>query len=123
MAGKIFLSYRRKGAAGRFAHALFNQLEQAFPSENLFMGVEGGIKPGQDFVQVLEQEVSACDVMPGADWSRLARRGRSTGRSPLENPEDFVRIEVESALRLASGSFLCSCRRPKCRAPTRCQTP
>jgi hypothetical protein len=57
--GKIFLSYRRKGSAAGFALALFNRLELTFPPENLFMDVEGGIKAGQDFVLVLEREVSA----------------------------------------------------------------
>jgi hypothetical protein len=61
MAGKIFLSYRREDAAG-FALALFGRLEQSFPSERLFMGVEGGIGAGQDFVRVIEEQVSARDA-------------------------------------------------------------
>jgi hypothetical protein len=100
MAGKIFLSYRRKGAAEGFAHALFNRLEQSFPPENLFTDVEGGIGAGEDFVLVLEQEISACEVMlvlTGSDWLTVADE---QGRRRLENPEDFVRIEVGSALRL-----------------------
>ena len=99
MAGKIFLSYRRKDAAAGFALALFHRLEQSFPSENLFMDVEGGIGAGQDFVQALEDEVSACDVMLvliGPDWLTATDE---RGSRRLDNPEDFVRIEVESALR------------------------
>jgi len=46
MAGKIFLSYRREDTVG-FALALFGRLEQSFPSENLFMDVEGGIGAGR----------------------------------------------------------------------------
>jgi hypothetical protein len=64
------------------------------------MDVEGGIRAGQDFVRVLEQEVSACDVMLvliGPDWLAAADE---QGRRRLENPGDFVRIEVESALWL-----------------------
>ena len=60
------------------------------------MDVEGGIKAGQDF----EREVSACDVMLvliGPDWLTATDE---RGSRRLENPEDFVRIEVESALRL-----------------------
>jgi hypothetical protein len=98
MAGKIFLNYRREDAAG-FALALFGRLEQSFPAENLFMDVEGGIGPGQDFVRVIEEQVSACDamlVLIGPDWLTVADEA---GRPRLENPEDFVRIEVESALR------------------------
>ena len=97
MAGKIFLSYRREDAAG-FALALFGRLEQSFPSERLFMDVEGGIGAGQDFVRVIEDEVSLCDVMLvliGPDWMTVTDEA---GRR-LENPEDFVRVEVESALK------------------------
>jgi TIR domain len=98
MTGKIFLSYRREDSAAGFALALFNRLELTFPPENLFMDVEGGIKAGQDFVQVLEREVSACDVMLvliGPDWLNASDE---TGRPRLENREDFVRVEVAQAL-------------------------
>jgi hypothetical protein len=98
MAGKIFLNYRREDTAG-FALALFGRLEQSFPLENLFMDVEGGIKAGQDFVRVLEEQVSACDVMLvliGPNWLTVRD---DVGRQRLDNPRDFVRIEVESALR------------------------
>jgi hypothetical protein len=98
MAGKIFLSYRREDAAG-FALALFGRLEQSFPAGSLFMDVEGGIGAGQDFVRVIEEQVNACDVMLaliGPDWLAVTDEA---GRPRLENPEDFVRIEVESALK------------------------
>jgi len=98
MAGKIFLSYRREDTAG-FAQALFGRLEQSFPAESLFMDVEGGIGVGQDFVRVIEEQVRACDamlVLIGPNWLTVKDE---TGRQRLKNPEDFVRIEVESALR------------------------
>jgi TIR domain/WD domain, G-beta repeat len=98
MAGKIFLSYRREDAAG-FALVLFGRLEQSFPAGSLFMDVEGGIGAGQDFVRVIEEQVNACDVMLaliGPDWLAVTDEA---GRPRLENPEDFVRIEVESALK------------------------
>jgi hypothetical protein len=97
MAGKIFLSYRREDARG-FARALFARLEQSFPAESLFMDVQG-IGAGQDFVRSIEEQVSACDVMLmliGPDWLTATDE---RGRRRLENPKDFVRIEVESALR------------------------
>jgi WD domain, G-beta repeat len=63
------------------------------------MDVEGGIGAGQDFVRVIEEQVGACDVMLaliGPDWLIVTDEA---GRPRLENPEDFVRIEVESALK------------------------
>jgi WD40 repeat protein len=98
MAGKIFLSYRREDTAG-FALALFARLEQSFSAESLFMDVEGGIGAGQDFVRVIEEQVGACDamlVLIGPDWLTVKDEA---GHRRLDNPEDFVRIEVGSALR------------------------
>jgi hypothetical protein len=97
MTGKIFLSYRREDAAG-FAQALFGQLEQSFPAESLFMDVDR-IGAGQDFVRVIEEQVRACDamlVLIGPNWLTVKDEN---GQQRLENSEDFVRVEVESALK------------------------
>jgi Trypsin-like peptidase domain/TIR domain len=96
MAGNIFISYRREDSAG-FAQALFLSLERSFP-EKLFMDVEG-IEAGQDFVQAIEEQVRACDamlVLIGPNW--LTARD-DAGRRRLDHLEDFVRIEIDSALR------------------------
>jgi hypothetical protein len=98
MTGKIFLSYRREGAAWP-ALALFGRLEHSFPSERLFMDVEGGIGARQDFVRVIEERVSTCDamlVLIGSNWLAAIEE---IGLRGLDNAEDFVRLEVESALR------------------------
>jgi hypothetical protein len=99
MSGNIFLSYRREDDPG-FALALFGRLEQSFPAEQLFMDVEGGIRAGEDFVRVLEDQVNACDVMLVLIGSKWLTAIDEMGRRRLDNPEDFVRIEIESALRL-----------------------
>jgi len=96
MAGNIFINYRREDDAG-FTQALYSRLEQAFPSESLFMDVDN-IAPGLDFVQVLNDEVARCDVVIaviGKNWLSVTDE---TGGRRLDNPEDFVRIEIESAL-------------------------
>jgi hypothetical protein len=61
MAGNIFINYRRGDDPG-FTQALFSRLEQAFPSESLFMDVDN-IAPGLDFMQVLNDEVARCGVL------------------------------------------------------------
>jgi len=94
--GKVFISYRRDDsayAAGR----LYDRLCEHFGEENIFMDVEG-LQPGEDFVSKLEQSVSACDVLIaliGQKW--LTVKGE-TGNLRLENPEDFVRLEIAAAL-------------------------
>src|SRR5215471_12410912 len=93
MAGKIFINYRR-GEDDAFAGRLFDRLGEAFGREQLFMDVDN-IAPGLDFVRVLEEQVAQCDLVLaviGKGWldAEIARR--------LHNPEDFVRIEIASAL-------------------------
>lgn len=95
MAG-IFISYRRddaKHAAGR----LVDRLVTAVGRDKLFMDVDN-IEPGLDFVKVLNDQVGRADVLLaliGPGWLN-ARDVRGNRR--LDNPADFVRIEIEAAL-------------------------
>lgn len=98
MPGKIFVNYRRGDDSG-FALALFSQLELTFPQEQLFMDVEGGIAAGADFVRVLERQIEASDIVLaviGPGWLNITDE---IGRRRLENPADFVRVEIASAIR------------------------
>jgi hypothetical protein len=93
MAGKIFINYRRGDDPG-FTHALYQRLEVEFPAGSLFMDVEGHIKPGDDFVEVLNSQVAGADVVLtiiGPRWAELmtARAG---------DPDDFVATEIKAAL-------------------------
>jgi hypothetical protein len=93
MPGKIFINYRRDDGSG-FAQALYQRLEEEFPSGDLFMDVEGPIKPGDDFVEVLSAQVAQCDAMLAVispRWAVLmdARAG---------SIDDFVTIEIRAAL-------------------------
>ncbi len=97
MAVKIFINYRR-GDDASAAHALLGRLEQAFPPEQLFMDVDN-IKPGLDFVRVLNDQVAQCDVLIsiiGKNWVDVRDEH---GARRLDNPDDFVRIEIETALQ------------------------
>jgi hypothetical protein len=97
MTDRVFISYRRDDTTW-FARALFGQLERSFPPGEVFMDVKG-IGAGQDFARVIEKQVKACDamlVLIGPNWLRVAD---SAARRRLDGPEDFVRIEVELALR------------------------
>ena len=90
---KIFINYRRADEAG-FAHAIFHRLEDAFPEAQLFMDVEGDIKPGDEFDKVLHAQVLAADiqlVIIGPRWTAIMAE-RSL------DPNDFVVIEIKSAL-------------------------
>jgi TIR domain-containing protein len=97
MAGGIFVSYRRddsRHAAGR----LLDRLRQAYKPRQLFMDVYN-LAPGLDFAKEISRQVEACDAMLvviGPGW--LDARGENGARR-LDDPDDFVRIEVEAALK------------------------
>lgn len=95
MAG-IFISYRRddaKHAAGR----LVERLGRSFAPGQLFFDIDN-IEPGLDFKKVLSEKVQSCDVLLaviGPDW--LDARNEHGARR-LDDPRDFVRVEIEAAL-------------------------
>jgi formylglycine-generating enzyme required for sulfatase activity len=97
MSGQIFISYRReesRWSAGR----LFDRLTARFDRRQIFMDIDG-IGLGEDFVETIEKKVGACDVLIaviGAHW--LTSSDQKGGRR-LDNPEDFVRMEIGTALR------------------------
>src|SRR5882672_472882 len=97
MSGKIFINYRRGDDPGNTGR-LFDQLQDVFPRDRLFMDVDS-IPPGRDFVRVLDEQVAQCDVLLaviGKSW--LDARDQH-GVRRLDKPDDFVRIEIESALK------------------------
>jgi hypothetical protein len=98
MAREVFISYRRDDDAG-MALALHSHLTRVLAEEQLFMDVEDGIPAGDDFVQVLEQRVSECRIMLVLIGKYWLRATNAAGERRLDNPEDFVRIEIESAIK------------------------
>jgi hypothetical protein len=98
MAGKIFINYRRGDDPG-FAQALFARLEQVFSPDQLFMDVDN-IEPGLNFEHVLKEQIAACDVLISVIGKNWIGAEDERGSRRLDNPGDFVRIEIESALQL-----------------------
>jgi len=97
MSGQIFISYRReesRWSAGR----LYDRLVARFDRKQIFMDIDG-VPIGDDFVKVIEQRVGECEVLIaliGTRW--LDSTDEQNGRR-LDNPEDFVRMEIATALR------------------------
>ena len=97
MSGQIFINYRRGDEPG-FTQALLGRLEQTFPPERIFIDVDN-ISPGEDFVQVLELQVEQCDTLLAVIGKGWLDATDERGSRRLDDPNDFVRIEIESALR------------------------
>jgi len=97
MTGKIFINYRRGDEPG-FTQALLGRLEHTFPAEQLFIDVDN-IPPGEDFARMLESQVAECDAMLAIIGNGWLDATDERGNRRLHDPNDFVRIEIESALR------------------------
>ena len=95
--GSVFISYRREDTEGQ-ARALFQDLVLRLGRNSVFMDVDS-IALGRDFREVLQERLASCDLMLaliGKDW--LDGKDRA-GRRRLENPGDFVRLEIAAALK------------------------
>lgn len=93
---KIFISYRRDDAAYP-AHAIYETLAAQFGEADVFFDVDS-IPPGVSFHTYLTEAVAKCDVLLaiiGDHWL-YAQDGK--GQRRLDDPDDFVRIEIEAAL-------------------------
>lgn len=93
---RIFVSYRR-GDSAAYAGRLYDALGSRFGEENVFMDVDA-IELGSDFHEAIEAAISACDVaiaLIGRNWLSIADE---EGRRRLDDPEDVLRLELESAL-------------------------
>ena len=95
MAG-IFISYRRDDSSG-IAGRLYDYLSQHVPRDQLFIDVDD-IPPGRDFADALAQRVSNCDVALIIIGPRWVNAVDENGDRRLDNPNDFVRLELEATL-------------------------
>ena len=94
---RIFISYRRDDTAYP-AGWLFDRLEARFGEDQIFKDVDS-IDPGEDFAERITTAVASCDVLLaliGEEWLTIANEA---GGRRLDDPADFVRLEIEAALR------------------------
>jgi Tol biopolymer transport system component len=94
--GGIFISYRRQETAFP-AGWLYDRLRGRFGPDQVFKDVDN-IEPGDDFTDKITTAVGSCDVLLaliGQEWLTITD---DAGKRRLDDPEDFVRVEVEAAL-------------------------
>lgn len=92
----IFISYRRDDSAGHTGR-LFDRLAEHFGEDQLFMDIDH-IEPGEDFVQVIEDAVGSCEILLAVIGRQWLLSTGGAGRR-LDNPNDFVRLELGAALQ------------------------
>ena len=92
----VFISYRRDDS-GYAAGRLFDRLSQHFGSDRIFMDIDT-IELGDDFVHVIETAVTSCDVVVSIIGSQWLAATNAEGQRRIDDPNDFVRLEIASAL-------------------------
>ena len=93
---RIFVNYRREDAAGH-ARLLYQTLAGEFGAESVFMDIDT-LELGEDFVERVDDAVGECDALIaviGHNWLSSTDRA---GQRRLDHPDDFVRLEIASAL-------------------------
>jgi glycerophosphoryl diester phosphodiesterase len=96
-AGRIFISYRRQDSAYP-AGWLYDRLAERFGADQVFKDVDS-IELGDDFVETITNAVGSCDILLaliGQEWLDVAS---ADGTRRLDDPDDFVRLEIEAALQ------------------------
>ena len=94
--GRIFLSYRRE-ETGYAAGWLYDRLNERFNNGQVFKDVDS-IKLGEDFIDAIATAVESCDVLLALIGDRWLTITGPDGRRRLDDPADFVRLEIETAM-------------------------
>lgn len=92
---RVFISYRRDDSQ-TIVGRIYDYLEDEFGEGNIFRDVDS-ILAGDDFPTVVNGAIEASDVVLviiGRKWLSTKNRKR------LHDPDDFLRIEIETALTL-----------------------
>jgi TIR domain len=94
--GRIFICYRREETAYP-AGWLYERLAERFGSGQVFKDVDS-IQLGDDFVDVISRAVGSCDVLLALIGEHWLTSADEHGRPRLDDPDDFVRLEIQAAL-------------------------
>lgn len=92
----IFINYRRADTSG-YAGRLEQELSRRFPGR-VFIDIHT-IEVGTDFAEAINREVGKCGVLIvliGNQWLDIT--DPKTGKRRLDNPNDFVALEISEAL-------------------------
>jgi PQQ-dependent catabolism-associated CXXCW motif protein len=92
---RIFISYRRQDGPS-YARELYRELSSHFPDSQIFWDIK--MEPGVDFEDEIERAVGSCDVLVAVLGPRWLDLADDRGQRRLDDPADFVRLEIATAL-------------------------
>jgi hypothetical protein len=94
---KIFISYRRDDSS-YIAGMINERLEKHFGPNSVFLDIDS-IPLGLDFRKQISDSVGQCNVLLALIGDSWMNSTNDQGSRRLDDPTDFVRLEVESALK------------------------
>lgn len=95
---KIFISYRRADSATASGR-IYDRLVRDFGKGDVFKDVDD-IPPGADFADYIQQSLRQCAVVLVVIGPRWLEVRTKQGERRLDDPADYVRLEIETALSL-----------------------
>ena len=96
-ARRVLLSYRRQDSAASCGR-IYDRLAAKFGAANVFRDIDS-LAPGDLFVHKIREAIGQCDaviVLIGPQWLAITD---ASGRRRLDDPADFVRMEIAEAQR------------------------
>jgi non-specific serine/threonine protein kinase len=93
---QIFVSYRRQDSSA-YAGRLVDDLGERFGEKHVFVDVDG-IDAGADFHDVIVDTIERADVLVAVVGRQWLLAANERGGRRLDEPDDFVRMELELAL-------------------------
>lgn len=93
---RVFLSYRRQDASGH-AGRLYDLLVARYGADRVFIDIDA-VPLGSEFADAIGRAVASCDVLVALIGRGWLLATDSDGHRRLDDPDDFVRREIESAL-------------------------
>src|SRR5258708_5794808 len=94
---KVFISYRREDSAD-VSGRIYDRLCRPYGAENMFKDVDT-IPLGVDFRKLITDSVSRCEVLLAVIGKQWLTVTSPAGKRRLDDPGDFVRMEIEAALQ------------------------
>ena len=94
--GGVFISYRREDSAPQ-AGRVYDHLSAHFGTDRVFMDVDT-IRAGEDFARNIDESLGVTDALLAIIGKRWLDSPDAAGARRLDDPGDFVRTEIATAL-------------------------
>lgn len=98
---RVFINYRR-GSTSAYAGRIYDALAARFGESRVFIDVDT-IRPGSDFVEMIDQTIASSGLMLAVIGPGWATVGDAEGEPRIADPSDFVRMEISAALEKGIG--------------------